>query len=86
VSKKSKSRQPHHPAHPSPPEVDPDDYEEELEEEQEEPIDMSDEPKTPEGESVHPDPEGKMVSYAPGFTVGSDGGSMELPKEEKKDE
>ena len=74
-----------HPSHPSthrPVEPEPDDEEIVQEEETEA---MPEEPKTPEGEPVHPDPEGKMVSYAPGFTVGPDGESVELPKEKKEE-
>ena len=50
--------------------------EEELEEQ-----DMPDEPeeKTPKEE------EPKLVSYAPGYGVGPDGGSVELPKEKKEE-
>ena len=84
MSKKSKSRQPHHPAHPA--EVDPDELEQEMEEEETETMPDDEPTQNPASVPKHPDPEGKMVSYAPGFTVGPDGGSKELPKEEKKDE
>jgi hypothetical protein len=75
---KKPTRKPYQPASDPPPR-DPDD--EPLEEEEV----MPDDPKTPEGEPVHPDPEGKMRSHAPGYTTGPEGESVELPKEEEKD-
>ena len=47
---------------------------------------MPDDPKTPEEELTHPDPEGKMRSYAPGYGPGPEGSVVELPKEEKEKE
>jgi hypothetical protein len=79
VSKKPR-RQPHRPTDQPPP-VDPDDFEEELEEE-----DMPDEPEEPKPVPEPPqEEEPRLVSYAPGYGVGPDGESVELPKEKKEE-
>lgn len=64
--------------------VDPDEIEEAEFEEAEA---MPDEPEqAQEGDELkHPDPEGKMRSYAPGYGPGPGGTVAELPKDEKKD-
>jgi len=76
---KKPTRTPHHPARDAPP---PEDDVVEVEEDV-----MPDEPENEDYHNPkHPDPAGKMKSHAPGYTTGPDGGSLELPKEEKKDE